>query len=119
MGDHEFSDRVLALICRRGVYEILRLLDNPSGVATYGQIAGLRVPRAPSLLRALAAERFVTTATPGTWDLNPNPGERIELTALGHELVGHLNRLDEWAQECRKATADSRVRLWRHSRRQS
>jgi hypothetical protein len=56
MGEPDAGDHVLALICRKGVYEILRLFDRPAGAGgvTFGQIARLQTPGVSSLLRSLA-----------------------------------------------------------------
>lgn len=116
MSDHEFSDRILRLICRKGAYEIIRLLDQRDGAATFGQIINLHVPRPLTLLRALAAEHFVTTPTAGTWDLTPSPCTRFELTNRGNLLVGHLDRIDEWEQACQRVAGEPRARSWRHLR---
>ncbi|MBN1173886.1 MAG: hypothetical protein JXA67_17065 [Micromonosporaceae bacterium] len=121
MGEPDDGDHVLALICRKGVYEILQLFDQPagSGEVTYGQIARLRTPGVSSLLRSLAAERLVAATTPGTWDTTPSPLARFELTGLGRELMIHLNRLEALSRERRENVAALRIRLWRHLRRQS
>jgi hypothetical protein len=116
MSDHESSDRILRLICRRGAYEIIRLLDQCDGMATFGQIIELRVPHPLTLLRALAAEHFVSIPTGGTWDLTPSSTTRFELTTRGNLLVGHLDRIDEWEQQCRRGAGEPRARSWRHLR---
>ncbi|MBT8228535.1 MAG: hypothetical protein HKP61_00910 [Dactylosporangium sp.] len=113
MGEPDDGDRIFALPCRKGVYEILQLLDRPAGdgEAAHGQIARLRAPRPSSTLRSLAAERLVAAIAPDTWDTAPSPLARFELTAPVCEVMTHLNRLEALAQERRGNVATPRVRL--------
>jgi DNA-binding HxlR family transcriptional regulator len=49
------------------------------------------------MLKALAANGFLRRS--GSWDLPVRPGTVVELTALGHQLAGHLEQLQRWAQQ--------------------
>lgn len=113
MSDRSQShDRVLTLLCQRGVDEILRTMRANGDAATFAQLAlcGSRQPG--RLLRALAAERLVSRPAPGSWDANPHPEATFALTSEGAELAEHLERLADWAA-LRREERDQQHRILR------
>ncbi|TCB91629.1 hypothetical protein E0H26_25425 [Micromonospora zingiberis] len=95
MGDHDRTEQTLTLLARRGAYEVLLAMHTSGGTASYTRIAAAS-PRPTTLLRALAAEGFVTIPSGGTLDDEPHGETRFRLTAKGEAIIGHLLRLRQW-----------------------
>jgi hypothetical protein len=99
-------DRALSVLTRRGAYDVLHVMRNYDGTAAYAQIAAVTRP-ALTLLRALAAEGFVSSYQSGSLDIEPLATTSFYLTAKGEAVAGHLEGLSEWA------ATRSRRRNWR------
>jgi DNA-binding HxlR family transcriptional regulator len=95
MSDHGRTDQTLALLAKPGVYEVLHVMHDRGGTATFAQIAA-EARRALSLLRSLAAEGFVISARCGSLDIEPSAQAYFSLTAKGEAVAGHLTRLQQW-----------------------
>jgi hypothetical protein len=95
MSDHDRTDETLILLARHGAYEVLSAMYQHGGSATFAQISA-ESPRPIALLRAMAAEGFLTGLSGGTFDADPHEAACFRLTAKGEAIFGHLRRLREW-----------------------
>ncbi|WP_433530279.1 hypothetical protein ACQPYA_29580 [Micromonospora sp. CA-263727] len=95
MGDHDRTEQTLALLARRGAYEVLLAMHTSGGTASFTRIAA-ESPRPIALLRAMAAEGFVITSCGGTLDDDPHDETHFRLTPKGEAIIGHLLRLHHW-----------------------
>ncbi|WP_036346896.1 hypothetical protein [Micromonospora sp. CNB394] len=95
MGGPERLEQALALLARRGSYEVLSALDARGGTATFAQIAA-EASSPTAILRAMAAYGFVVSVCGGSLDGDPLADTHFSLTAKGQAIFGHLLRLHRW-----------------------
>ncbi|MEU1813038.1 hypothetical protein [Micromonospora aurantiaca (nom. illeg.)] len=95
MGDHERTAQTLALLRRRGTYEMMSAMDAMGGTATFAQIA-TQTPHPTAILRAMAADGLVVSLSSGTLDSEPRAETAFSLTTRGRAIFGHLLRLHLW-----------------------
>jgi len=96
MSSREPSSGILGLLSHKTTYQAVRFLAAHPHGASQAQITTAVGADAQHLLRRLAREGFVTRN--GTWDLPADEWTTFALNPRGHELVNHLERLDEWAR---------------------
>jgi hypothetical protein len=96
MSDRAPSDGILGLLSQKAAYDTVRYLAATEAGVTVAQVVAAVGADASSMLRSLALEGFVSRT--GTWDLPPSDLTTFALTPRGQELVGHMDRLDEWAR---------------------
>ncbi|MEV0611157.1 hypothetical protein AB0I61_32905 [Polymorphospora rubra] len=95
MSDHDRTEHTLTLLARRGTYEVLRVMHEGGGFAAFAQISA-GSPESIALLRALAAEGFVTGLHGGTLDDAPSGDTGFRLTSKGEAIFRRLLRLHQW-----------------------
>ncbi|GAA0490763.1 hypothetical protein Ade02nite_23530 [Paractinoplanes deccanensis] len=98
MNSYNRNERTLTLLGRRGAYELLLALSVRDGSAAFSELEK-EAPQVMPLLRALITEGFVTSAGPGTLDLEPGAELRFSLTAKGQAVTAHLVRIQQWLAE--------------------
>lgn len=109
MGDRDRAGQTLALLARRGTYEVLLAMQARGGTASFAQIAaGMRSPVA--LLREMAAEGLLVTHDGGSLDDEPCGETAFRLTVKGEAIFGHMLRLHQWLTSRPSATSTFRSR---------
>ncbi|WSA06841.1 hypothetical protein OG958_21495 [Micromonospora sp. NBC_01813] len=109
MSDRDRAGQTLALLARRGTYEVLLAIQARGGTASFAQIAtGMRRPVA--LLREMAAEGLLVAQDGGSLDDEPCGKTLFCLTVKGEAIFGHLLRLQQWLTSRRSTTSASRPR---------
>jgi hypothetical protein len=93
-----YNRRLLNLLRRPDVVEIIITLSDLGGSATLAQLQGAGFGRPMPVLRSLAVAGQVWRSPVGSWDAVPTPADSFELTPAGRGLAETLTELESWGR---------------------
>ncbi|GAB1641504.1 hypothetical protein [Krasilnikovia sp. MM14-A1259] len=112
MSGPDRTHQMLTLLARPGAYEVLRAMRTRDGTATFAQIA-TEAPRPMAVLRSLAVYDLVIAPCCGSLDVDPCGTTYFCLTARGEAVIGHLDRLQQWAATRNSGRGNGGLAGWR------